>query len=195
LKAPSPQLEIKLTLRLVESLETEQERILSAIAGEESAKAWVVSHYTGPIYRYCNRMLRSREDASELAQEVLLRAFRALHRYDPDRSFKTWIFSIARNACIDFHRRKRPTVTDEKVVLTHPGESPQAEVIRKERARRITIALDSLQDPYREIIILYHYEHLKYQEIADCLDIPLGTVMNRIFRARQKLRTAFGDEA
>lgn len=184
-----------MTLRLVESPEPEQDRILLAIAGDESAKAWVVSHYTGPIYRYCYRMLRSQEDASELAQEVLLRAFRALHRYDPDRSFKTWIFSIARNACIDFHRRKRPTVTDEKVVLTHPGESPQAEVIRNERARRITNALDSLQEPYREVIILYHYEHLKYQEIADCLDIPLGTVMNRIFRARQKLRTAFGDEA
>jgi RNA polymerase sigma-70 factor, ECF subfamily len=186
---------MKLTLRLVDSPDTEHERILSAIAGDASAKDWVVSHYTPPIYRYCYRMVRSKEDASELAQEVLLRALRAIHRYDPDRSFKTWIFSIARNACVDFHRRKRPIVAEEQVVLTHPGESPQAEVLRNERARRVTEALDSLEEPYREIIILYHYEHLKYQEIADCLEIPLGTVMNRIFRARQKLRSAYGEES
>jgi RNA polymerase sigma-70 factor (ECF subfamily) len=65
-------------------------------------------------------MLRSDEDASEITQEALLRALKALHRYDPERSFKTWLYSIARNACIDFHRRKRPMVSDEKIPLRHP---------------------------------------------------------------------------
>jgi RNA polymerase sigma-70 factor (ECF subfamily) len=182
-----------LSLRLVNSPDSEEQRVLLAIAGDESARGWIVTHYTPPIYRYCHRMLRSKEDASELTQEVLLRGLKALHRYDPDRSFKTWIFSIARNACIDFHRRKRPLVSDEKVTLRHPGESPQAEVIRNERATRLNAALDTLDTPYKEILVLYHFEHLKYQEIAACLDIPLGTVMNRIFRARKKLRAAYGE--
>jgi RNA polymerase sigma-70 factor (ECF subfamily) len=139
-------------------------------------------------------MLRSDEDASEITQEALLRALKALHRYDPERSFKTWLYSIARNACIDFHRRKRPMVSDEKIPLRHPGESPQGEVLRMERAQRLNTALKSLPDLYREVIVLYHFEHLKYQEIADSLEIPIGTVMNRIFRARRKLREAYGEE-
>ena len=79
-------------LRLVDSADEQDERILSAIAGEESAREWIVVHFTPPIYRYCRRMLRSEQDASELTQEVLLRALKALHRYDPERSFKTWIY-------------------------------------------------------------------------------------------------------
>ena len=186
--------ERNLALRLADAPETEEKQVLLAIAGDEAARSWIISHYTSPIYRYCHRMLRSKEDASELTQEVLLRALKALHRYDPDRAFKTWIFSIARNACIDFYRRKRPQISDEKLALQHPGESPQAEVLRNERSARLATALDSLEAPYREIIILFHFEHLKYQEIADCLEIPLGTVMNRMFRARKKLRLAYGEE-
>ena len=138
-------------------------------------------------------MLRNSEDAQEVSQEVLLRALRNLHRYDPQRSFKTWIFSIARNACIDAHRKRRPTQSEDSVALIDPGEPADQQVARKARAARLNTAVAELPDLYREVIILYHFEHLKYQEIAETLELPMGTVMNRIFRARKKLRNLLGE--
>ena len=134
-------------------------------------------------------MTRNSEDASELTQEILLRALKALRRYDPQRSFKTWIFSIARNACIDTHRRKRPSISTDTIALAATTESAEEATQRNIRAEKVHAALSDLPDIYREILILYHFEHFKYQEIAEALDVPLGTVMNRIFRARKKLRT------
>ena len=154
-----------------------------------------MTHYTPPIYRYCLRMLRQPEIAQEISQEVMLRALSKLQRYDPQRSFKTWIFSIARNACIDAHRKKRPTQSSDTLVIADTRELPDETVDRRERAARLNRAVDSLPDLYREVIVLYHYEHLKYQEIADALDVPLGTIMNRIFRARAKLREKLGGAA
>ena len=183
-----------MALRLIESEERHTERILSAIAGDTEAQSWIVDTYTAPIYRYCYRMLRNSEDAQELTQEVLLRGLRSIQRFDPRRSFKTWIFSIARNACIDFHRKRRPTVSDSVVPLKDSGPSPSDVTLQNERATRLEKALDTLPALYREVIILYHFEHLKYQEIAESLEVPLGTVMNRIFRARKKLREAYGEE-
>lgn len=183
-----------MALRLIESEQRHAERILSAIAGDQSAQSWLVESYTAPIFRYCYRMLRNTEDAQELTQEVLLRALRNIERFDPNRSFKTWVFSIARNACIDFHRKKRPTVSDAVVPLEDKGPLPSEITLQKERAQRLEQALDTLAPLYREVIILYHFEHLKYQEIAETLDVPLGTVMNRIFRARKKLREAYGEQ-
>ena len=179
----------------MDSKAEESERILSAIAGDISARGWIVDHYTPPIYRYCLRMLRQPELAQETAQEVMFRALSKLQRYDPQRSFKTWIFSIARNACIDLHRKKRPTQSTENTLLADKRELPDAALDRKTRAKRLNHAVSELPDLYREVIILYHFEHLKYQEIAEALEIPLGTVMNRIFRARQKLREFLGEEA
>ena len=137
-------------------------------------------------------MLRQPELAQETTQEVMYRALSKLQRFDPQRSFKTWIFSIARNACIDLHRKRRPTPSTDDTVLEDRNELPDAALDRKTRAQRLNNAVSELPDLYREVILLYHFEHLKYQEIAEALEIPLGTVMNRIFRARQKLRDRLG---
>ena len=137
-------------------------------------------------------MLRQPELAQETAQEVMYRALSKLQHFDPQRSFKTWIFSIARNACIDLHRKRRPTQSTDDTILKDSRELPDAALDRKTRAQRLNKAVSQLPDLYREVILLYHFEHLKYQEIAEALEIPLGTVMNRIFRARQKLRDRLG---
>ena len=179
-----------LTLRLLDSAEEESERILSAIAGEPTALTWIVNHYTPPIYRYCLRMLRQEETAQEVTQEVMLRALSKIQHYDPQRSFKTWLFSIARNACIDHHRKKRPMASAETDLFAASGELADETIDRKLRAKRLHRAVGELPELYREVIVLYHFEHFKYQEIAETLDLPLGTVMNRIFRARKKLRAA-----
>lgn len=133
-------------------------------------------------------MLHSEQDARDISQETLTRALKSLHRYDLGRSFTTWVFRIARNACIDHLRKRKNRPATAEVDVIDTGLTPLETTASNRRAERLHQALGQLTPNYREIIILYHFEHLKYGEIAEALDIPMGTVMNRIFRARQKLR-------
>lgn len=145
------------------------------------------------MYRFCHRMLHNEEDARDAAQDTLVKAIRNLHRYDEERKFSTWVFGIARNTCIDEHRRRKRRAWDEPKEQVDAGPSPLQLVDREQKADRLHEALQELPPMYREILVLYHFEHLKYSEIAESLDLPLGTVMNRIFRARRKLREIYVD--
>ncbi len=136
-------------------------------------------------------MLSNDEDASDATQETLVKILRNLGSYDPGRSFTTWAFGIARNTCIDEHRRRARRSWDEPGDLLDPAPSPIALALETERSKMLLGALEELPEMYREILVLYHFEHLKYHEIAEVLEIPIGTVMNRIFRARKKLRSLY----
>lgn len=131
------------------------------------------------------------EDAGDAAQETLVKVLRNLDRYDPTRSFATWVFGIARNTCIDEHRRRKRRAWDEPGDVVDVAPSPLQHAARFQRAELLERALTGLPPMYREILVLYHFEHRKYTEIADILELPLGTVMNRIFRARKKLRALY----
>ena len=133
------------------------------------------------------------EDAGDAAQETLVKVLRNLDRYDTTRSFSTWVFGIARNTCIDEHRRRKRRAWDEPGDVVDQAPSPLQDVARLQRAELLEQALGHLPPMYREILVLYHFEHRKYTEIADILELPLGTVMNRIFRARKKLRKIYED--
>jgi RNA polymerase sigma-70 factor (ECF subfamily) len=135
--------------------------------------------------------MASDEDARDATQDTLVKVLRKLDQYDPTRPFATWVFGIARNTCIDEFRRRKRRSWDEPGEVVDPGPSPLQEVSELHRAERLEQALERLAPLYREILVLYHFEHLKYAEIADVLDIPIGTVMNRIFRARKKLRVIY----
>ena len=139
-------------------------------------------------------MLRNEQDARDVAQDTLIKVMKNLHRYDPNRKFSTWVFGIARNTAIDEQRKKRRRGDEPKRELRYEGPSPLDETSREQRARRLHDALGQLPPKYREVLVLYHFEHLKYQEIADTLQIPIGTVMNRIFRARRRLRVLYDAE-
>lgn len=143
------------------------------------------------MYRFCLRMLRDEQDARDVAQEVLVKLLGALQRYDRGRSFSTWAYGIARNACIDHLRRRKLRSHEPSREVADTGPTPLQEASRTERSELLHAALATLPPMYREILVLYHFEHLKYAEIAEALDLPLGTVMNRIFRARGKLREAY----
>ena len=184
-------------LRLVEgsSLLDEAAAIAGAADGDPQAREWLVRRWTPTIWRFCARMVGDDQDAADITQEVMLRVLRSLDRYDPSRSFSTWIFGIARNACIDEHRRRQHRRTEALDDVADPAESALTELSREERARRLRQAVDDLPPMYREVLILFHFEHLKYTEIAEALNLPLGTVMNRIFRARQRVRALLEGEA
>lgn len=181
-----------LALRLHPGTDDEAERIALARAGDGAARAWLVERWTPPVWRFCRRMLGNDEDAGDATQETLVKLLRSLDRYDPKRPFSTWAFGIARNACIDEHRRRQRRAWDEPSEIADTvSASPLVDAARLEQADVLDKALGELPGIYREVLVLYHFEHRKYTEIADILDLPLGTVMNRIFRARKRLRTLY----
>jgi RNA polymerase sigma-70 factor (ECF subfamily) len=165
--------------------------IAAAASGDPAARAELLRQHSAPVYRFCLRMLANEEDARDAAQETLIKVLRNLDRYDSSWRFSTWVFGIARNTCIDEHRRRARRRTTSDVEVVEPGASPFEMTDRELRAERLHRALQMVPTMYREVLVLYHFEQLKYREIADLLGLPLGTVMNRIFRARQKLREIY----
>ncbi len=177
-----------LALRLRDEAEDEVGRVRAARGGDQDACAWLVRRWQGPVYRYVHRMLGTDEDARDVAQEALVKMLRKLDQYDDRYAFSTWVFGIARNTAIDELRRRKRRAWDEPGEIVDPSSTPLQQVAHTERAVALQSALQVIPPMYREVLVLHHFEHLTYAEIADTLDIPIGTVMNRIFRARQKLR-------
>ena len=136
-------------------------------------------------------MLADDQEAWDATQDTLVKVLRNLERFDPTRAFSTWVFGIARNTCIDEHRRRKRRAWDEPGDIADTRPNALQNVARAQRADRLDAALEEIPPMYREILVLYHFEHKKYCEIAEILDLPMGTVMNRIFRARRKLRDAY----
>lgn len=191
---PGPAVEPALDLRLQPSPTEERERIAAALGGDPAARSWIVRQYAPSVFRFCRRMLDDEQDARDAAQDTLVKALSNLHRYDTAWRFPAWLFGIARNTCIDEHRRRRRRPAVEAVDLPDPQAGPGELLEREREGARVRAALEALPPPYREVLLLYHYENLKYREIAEVLGVPLGTVMNRIFRARQRMQAALLDD-
>lgn len=133
--------------------------------------------------------LGDEQEAREVAQDVMLKAWAARDRYDPERPFYPWLRTIARNAARDARDRGRfravPGLEPERVGSAAPG--PDAHVMSADANRQLRAALDRLPDEQREVLVLRHFEDLSYAEIAELLGVPEGTVMSRLFRARKAL--------
>ncbi len=173
--------------------------------GDQRAYQELLRRYRRSVYSITYRMVGHREEARDLAQEVFIRAFRSLHRYDPSRPFSSWIFKITSNLCIDFYRKKRlSTVSihetydgeDERprIELVDPGPDPEETFQTGSQRDRLDRLLLSLPPRYRVVVLLRHKEDLSYEEIADQLEIPIGTVKARLHRAHRLLRTKMVDE-
>ncbi len=174
--------------------ESDRSLMLRARAGDAHARQQLLAGISEPVYRYTLRMLSNAEDARDASQDTLVKVLRHLDSYDLDRPFLTWVFGIARNTCIDEYRRRKRRAWDEPGDVVDPGPPALHLAMQSEDAERLNRSLAALSPLYREVIVLYHFEHLKYTEIADVLEVPLGTVMNRIFRARQKLKDHYENE-
>lgn len=149
-------------------------------------------------YLVALQLLGSREDAKDVAQETLIRLVRSMDRFDPSRSITPWVAAIARNLVVDFVRRRRVRRADSLEALLAGGgvdlqdavDSPEVSAERRELQGRVARAVRRLPPLYREVIVLRDYQDLTYEEIAAALDIPRGTVMSRLHRARSLLRSA-----
>ena len=173
--------------------------INAALTGDEAAYKKITDRYRGPLFHLMYKMVHNREEAEDLVQEAFIKAFRALDTFNEEFAFSTWLYKIAVNNCIDFLRKKRlQTYSYDKPISAKDGElhreyadkdvSTDKEILSTEKTAIINTAIDELPEKYRTAIVLRHQEELAYEEIAEMLDIPLGTVKARIFRAREMLK-------
>jgi RNA polymerase sigma-70 factor, ECF subfamily len=184
---------------------TDQEVVLLARGGREAAYRELVRRYERPVFALLYRMVRDRELAEDLSQETFVKALNAIESYRPEFKFSSWIFKIANNAAIDHLRRRELDTlsldgsphaeTPEAMQATAlqigaRQESPLDTVEAKELGSEIEAAIGRLRPEYRSCILLRHVEGRAYEEIAEILDLPLGTVKTYIHRARNELRVA-----
>ncbi len=181
-------------LKLITPSKDDKAMLAAAADGDKAAQAWLVRTFTPDAYRLAYRFLGNEQDARDASQDAMIKVLNHLHRYDRSRPFRSWLLGITRNTCIDALRRTRRRSESQEVVSVDPGPSPLELMGRAQRASQLRDAMEHLPPMYREVLVLYHFEHMKYAEIADCLDLPMGTVMNRIFRARKRLRMLLEDE-
>ncbi len=177
--------------------EPEKELIQRTLRGEKNAFEALVCQYERPLMNYIGRMVQDRELALDFTQEVFLRAYASLHSFEPQYKFSTWLFRIASNLVIDHWRKKKiPALSlsepleDSNLNLDVPDERPsplrQFEVA--ELGRRIEKALEKLPGALRELFVWRHINGLSYEEMAEIKGLPVGTVKNRVYQAKEAIR-------
>ena len=182
---------------------SDQEIVALAKEGREAAYRELIRRYERPVFSLILRMVRDRQLAEDLAQETFIKALNAIGSYRPEFKFSSWIFKIANNAAIDHLRRREvdtlsldgsPNATSQDDIeatalqVGDKSETPLAELEARELGTAIEKAIGQLRPEYRSCIMLRHVEGLAYEEIAQLLDLPLGTVKTYIHRARHELR-------
>ncbi len=173
--------------------------VARALAGEQKAYADLMARHRGPLYNLLYNMVHNREETEDLLQEAFMKAFAALHTFNKEFAFSTWLYKIAINTTIDHLRKKKlQTYSLDKPIQSREGElkreyadvhaTTDNELLSTEKSSLIAQAIAELPDRYREAIILRHTEEKSYEEIAEITGVPLGTVKARIFRAREMLK-------
>lgn len=168
---------------------------------DQKAYAELMDRYRDSVYFMLLKMVNNRDDADDLTIEAFGKAFKRLHQYTPTYAFSTWLFKIASNNCIDFIRRKKMNVfsIDKKFENDEGGElnmdiraegpNPEENMVKKQKVQHMHDIVEKLKPRYRTLVELRYFEELSYEEIAEKLDLPLGTVKAQLFRAREFLAT------
>jgi RNA polymerase sigma-70 factor (ECF subfamily) len=185
---------------------TDREIIFEVLNGNRDFFCFLVKKYERPIFNYIFRMVRSKPDAEDLAQDTFVKAFSALNKYDDSYEFSTWIYRIALNVCRDYFRKKKifffslssPIGDEEESELEDfiPQDSfhnPDDVLLNQELRLSLEKAIRDLPLKFREVIVLRHLEGLSYDEISTVTGLPVGTVKTYLHRARKKLQDELGE--
>ncbi|MDI6617961.1 MAG: sigma-70 family RNA polymerase sigma factor [Clostridiales bacterium] len=173
--------------------------IKRAQEGDLDAFEEIIGRYKKSVYNLCLRMLYNRNEAEDVAQEAFIKIYKGLRSYNGKSKFSTWVLKITSNACIDFMRkRKMNTVPIEDYRTSYGGiedtsNSPESSYMAYELKKEVEVAVKSLPEKYRMMIIYYHFMNLSYKEISDILNEPMTIVKNRLYRARFMLRNKLMD--
>lgn len=194
--------------QLVSEAHDVQERVRAAMAGDRKAFAKLVELYQRPIFHVCMTHLRDEAEAMDIVQDTFVKAWTRREQFQVDTNFRAWLFRIAANGCLDRIRRRKIRRADEiderttsddlaegdlPSVGTYGRASPLQEHARNQLGERLQKALDTLPDAMRQAVLLCDVHGYSYQEIADEMGIPKGTVMSRLFYARKKLQLELAD--
>ncbi len=173
----------------------EKSVIQRVLDGDQEAFAALVKAYEKPVYNLCLRMTGNAHDAQDLSQEAFLKAWRGLRFYKFESNFSTWLYRLTANVCIDFLRRqKRRTAVsltaDDDQELEVPDKAPALEeqLLHKEAREAVARAMDQLEEEFRLVLTLRVLEDMTYEQIAQVMDLKVGTVKSRLARARMKLK-------
>ena len=177
---------------------TDGELLAKAIAGREEGFEELVRRYQRPIINYVYRMVGSYDAALDVTQDVFIKVYNSMARYSSEYKFSTWLYKISHNAAIDYLRRNANHGQHSLETENQDGAyqlqfeskrpSPEIERQRSEWREEIASVVKCLPTGYRELIVLRHTHDLSYDEIAEITNLPLGTVKNRLFRAREMMR-------
>jgi RNA polymerase sigma-70 factor, ECF subfamily len=191
------------TLSLDYASLTDQQVVELARKGREPAYRELIGRYQRPVFSLIYRMVRDREKAEDLTQETFIKVLNAIERYDPSFKFSSWIFKIAHNTSLDHLRKKEPETlslqgspharTDAEIEAStitpeSDDENPEEYTSNRELGSEIDRAIGRLRPEYRTAIVLCHIEGRPYEEIAEIMNVPLGTVKTYIHRARNDLK-------
>jgi RNA polymerase sigma factor (sigma-70 family) len=167
--------------------------------GSQAAYAELMERYRESVYFTMFKMVKNTDDADDLTIEAFGKAFNRLEQYSPSFAFSTWLFKIASNNCIDFIRKKRIKVTSMDTGFTRDNgeiiyfdaksntQNPEEAIIQSQKVKMMRNLVSKLKPRYRELVELRYFEELSYEEIAETLNLPLGTVKAQLFRARDFL--------
>jgi len=183
-----------------------QSYITSALDGDQKAYNWLLERYKKGIYNLIYQMIRNHEETRDLVQETFIKAFASLESYNNHYAFSTWLYKIAYNHSIDSIRKKKlKTLPLDRPIKLNEGEvipqikdetqSPETKLLFKEKQKLLHDIIDSLPDRYSKAIKLRHLEERTYEEISKILDIPIGTVKARIFRAREMIKKRLQEQS
>lgn len=184
---------------------TDRKLVVRARRGDRSACEELARRHRKPAYFFALQLLGDPDDALDVAQDAMLRFFTHLDRFDPRRPVRPWLFRIVRNRVLDLFRRRKVRKHDSIDAAADDEDRPDLQLIddtmdpegdaRDAQLRRqIFAALGELTHNQREILVLRDYQDLAYAEIAETLEIPIGTVMSRLHGARKRLRQVLGDD-
>jgi RNA polymerase sigma-70 factor (ECF subfamily) len=189
---------MKSNLSTEENKKEDYALIDNALAGDQSAYSRIMEKYNQVVGIVIQKVIHNQVEIDDLKQEVFIKAFNSLHTFKREYAFSTWLFRIATNHSIDFLRKKRLKAQSmQESIETQNGElkyqyaskeaTPERKLIEREARVHITRAIENLPQKYRICIEMRHKEEKSYEEIAEELNIPIGTVKARIFRARELL--------
>ena len=186
--------------KTVFKIEDDEGLIAKAQEGDSYSFDLLVKKYQKKIYFLAYRMVRNHDAADDVAQETFINAYSSIKSFKLGYSFYTWLYRICMNLSINYLKRQKFVISESQfeeevspLEKETDSEDPLSLLVQKERERKIEHAIDSLPPKYKAVFILKVYEDLSYEEIAQTLKISLGTVMSRLFRAREKLQALLKD--
>ncbi len=169
---------------------TDVQIIEKCLAGDSEIFEELINRYKKLIYSVVYNLINNKEEVNDIAQEVFIRIYKALNRYNPEYKFSTWSVKITTNFCLDILRKRRVSSVpmEEAIGVADSVDTPEEAYIKSEQREKIKKAIVSLPEKYRIPIILFHKNGLSYDEITKILNEPLSIVKNRLYRARLMLK-------